>query len=83
LKFLKRIHLVKAIYLRLWLLTTYDIDDRKNNDPDGIHEMPVPRDHLERVRDAVSSGDLAGSRQDQPQQRQAHYYVSGVQANSE
>ena len=81
LKFLKHSHLVKAIYLRLWRLTTYDIGDRKNNDPDRIHEMPVPRDHLDVFVMRFFQVTSQAQEQDQPQQRQPHYNVSGMQAN--
>jgi len=79
----ERIHLLKRFTFACGFLTTYDIDDRKNNDPDGIHEMPVPRDHLDVVRDAVSSGDLAGSRTRTNPAASSPLLRDGVQANSE
>src|SRR6185295_12320136 len=81
LKFLKRIHFVKPILARLCLLTTNDIDDRENNDPDRIHEMPVPRDHLDVFVMRFLQVTSQAQEQDQHQQRQPHDNVSGVQAN--
>src|ERR1044071_5477925 len=53
--FLKRIHFViVTTHSRLLSLATDDIDDREDNDPHGVNEVPVPGEHL----DALAIGWL-------------------------
>src|SRR5215471_1682434 len=62
-------------------LAAYNVHHRKDDDPDRVHEVPVPRNHLEVLR--VCLAHLAGEAegQDQGEQGHAHDHVRGVEAN--
>ena len=51
-------------------LSTDQVDDREDHQPDAINEVPVPRDHLN--ADPVAGGHLAPQRETQHDEHDDH-----------
>src|ERR1043166_52242 len=62
-------------------LTSNDVNHGKNNDPNPIHKMPVPREHLDMLGVRRCHVSAQAQDQDQHEQRQTHDHVTRMQAD--
>src|SRR5258706_15982725 len=65
----------------LLALAAYDVHHREDDDPDRVHEVPVPRNHLDVLRMCLAHLAGEAESQDKGEQDHAHDHVRGMEAD--